>query len=88
MATHVEIDGDDEIMLADIVQKTGLDATGVIRSALHEKRERLLKEQRAAFRLAELKEILRRLAPLGGSHRYMTHSEGDAWLYDENGLPH
>lgn len=87
MATQLDIDEATDTVLADIVRRTGRDPASILREALHEKQERLLKEQQAAFRLAELKEILKRLEPSGG-RPYMSHSEGNAWLYDERGLPH
>ena len=45
-------------------------------------------ERRAASRLEDLKLALERLTPPAGRRSIMTHAEGDAWMYDEHGLPH
>lgn len=88
MATQLDLDDETGTVLADLVRQTGRDQANIVREALRDKQERLLNEQHAAYRLTELKEILRRLTPPPGERRYMSHSEGDAWLYDEHGLPH
>ncbi len=88
MTTQLQLDGEDEAVLVDLVHDTGRDAMSIVRDALREERDRVDREQRATFPLAELKVILERLKPSPGEATYMGHREGDAWLYDENGLPH
>ena len=88
MGMQLNLDDDLSAMVEAIERQTGLDREVVVRTALHEKRDRLARGSDADRRLQELKLVLERLTPPAGQGSYMTHAEGDAWLYDEHGLPH
>lgn len=88
MTRHFTLDDELSAVVATIERRTGLDEAAVVRSALQEKLERIDRERLTANRLKELKLVLERLTPPLGKGTYMTHAEGDAWLYDERGLPH
>lgn len=88
MTKQLILDDDLNATLQTIERQTGLEASAVIRVALQEKLARVERERTVARRLAELKIVLERLTPPAGEASYMTDAEGDAWMYDEHGLPH
>ena len=88
MSRQLVIDDDLGDLLEKVEARTGLTETAAVRAALEEKLARVDRERRVSERLAELKLILARLAPASDQRGYMTQKEGDAWMYDEHGLPH
>lgn len=70
-----------------LAARTGKSVTQAIADALRHELEALDRERDIERRVAELDRIT---ASIQADLRdgYMTHEEFDAWLYDENGLPH
>ena len=88
MSTQLTLDDELSGVVDLIGRDTGLSEPDIIRSALIEKLDRIIRERAAAGRIAELRIILERLTPPSGAGSYKTNAESDAWMYDEHGLPH
>ncbi|MBV8972223.1 MAG: type II toxin-antitoxin system VapB family antitoxin [Sphingomonadaceae bacterium] len=66
---------------------TGKSVTQAVGDALQHELATIEREREVERRLGELKRILAELPPHSHPKR-RTDAEADAWLYDENGLPH
>ena len=74
-------------LATEVAEATGTTLTKAVTDALRERRDRLERERTLPQRLAKLREMtadIRSRLPAD----MMTNEEFDAWMYDENGLPH
>ncbi len=80
-------DPETEALARKLAAHRGVSLTSAIRGALAESlaNDNQLREAEIERRLAAIKEIQAQFAALPAR---MTMEEVDAWMYDENGLPH
>jgi antitoxin VapB len=80
-------DAETEALARKLAEHRGVSLTSAIRSALAESlaNDNELRQAEIDRRHAAIKEIQDQVAKLPV---YMTDEEVDAWMYDENGLPH
>jgi hypothetical protein len=79
MAIYVK-DRETEAAVRAFASRKGISITAAIREAVDDARKRDIAKRHKAIR-----EIQKRVAKMP---KYMTNDEIDAWMYDENGLPH
>lgn len=80
-------DPETEALARKLAAHRGISLTSAIRGALAESlaNDNQLRDAEIERRMAAIKEIQAQVAKLPN---YMTEAEVDAWMYDENGLPH
>ena len=80
-------DADTERLGRELAERRGTGVTGAIKLAVSNELKREDEARKRDFETlwADIQRIQRSYAALGES---MTAEEVDAWMYDENGLPH